>query len=205
MGVRETQATEMVGALRVSGDIGEGLDKLLTAARHRSQEARGGKAALCEHVQKLSSVHVAADGEFEAGAFANLDAAQVRSLVKRYVTLAGEAALNLSRQKESEEIAQGGKAAAFREAVTLADRYHKVTAARHAQLTAPLDEDELSGSDDDGAGRRRRVRGRTLAEAKAETAAEADAAAKKPVRPRRKAAPRKAAKKAAKRPTTKKG
>lgn len=139
---------EHTGAAKVTGDIGEQIDKTLTAAKDAAARLHGGRSALREVAGKVSaSVGEHAKDAYQRGEFEGLEAQRVHEVVMGYVRRAAECALNLSDKYQSDALVAEGKVVALRAVLDTIGKYHNVHVERVKQLTAPA-EPEPEGSDD---------------------------------------------------------
>lgn len=145
---------EFAGGLAFSGNIGEGIDKLLAGALRTASERRGGAHALHLFAKKLESVHQHADKAFENGEMG----VEERALAKAYVTRCIECAGNYAQHLAGEANGHEAMAEAYRKSIAVVQSHHNVAKARLMQLSAPPE--AVTKAKESRTGRR------TLAEAK---------------------------------------
>lgn len=126
---------EQHGRLSVSGDIGEKLDDQLEKAVAEANRKHGESAAYKAGAQAVAKLadHARKDHEEDKLTKDELD------LVLKWLRRGTEVCFNLAEKAKAEELVANGKAAAFRQSVGVAQRYHTSARSRLDQLIAPDD------------------------------------------------------------------
>lgn len=143
-------------AARVTGDIGESLDKRREALARDVQKFIGANETLKLMAKNLDTVMLAIERDKDDGVLAKrlaeggeyadlpLDIALAR-YAKSRVQVCIEATLNFAEQQKSNELVTNGQVIALQEAIVLIAKHHQVAVARHTQLTAPPEPEPADG------------------------------------------------------------
>lgn len=149
------------GAVDVTVQLGERLNKNYDQAKTEAERARGASEALMTfHSQKIPSIHKVFDQAVADGLIKleGLNPLQIQSLVKEWVTKAGEAARNFGLQKKNEEMVHRGKVAGLEPAIMLVQNHHDVAVSRTRQIEQAerekISQDEVPSTAKKATGRR---------------------------------------------------
>jgi len=133
---------QLAAKAQVTGDVGENLDKELTAAEAEAHAYMGGSKWLKEGTKGVSSLADHIRKDFEEGKFDALDGKQIHDLLLDYNRKACECMLNLSELKKAEALVANGRVVGLKNALEVVKRHHTTATVRAEQLLQAIASEE---------------------------------------------------------------
>ncbi len=196
MSITETQL-----GIVISNNLGASLEDRYEGEMKTTFELSGAAVALKLAAKKVPvdlSAH--ADRAFEKGEIKDLEAAEVVSIIKKYLARVGDFLEHLGEVEQQKAVAQGGRAAGMKDALAMVQKFRDGESAklqRMIEAAKQISEDDVVTSSPRTSGEMARAEHGTVADRRAaegkeerETVAERRAAeqekSEQPVKPKRK-------------------
>jgi hypothetical protein len=133
---------QLAAKAQVTGDVGDGLDKALEAAKTEVDRLVGGAHWLKEGANKLSSLAEHINKDFEENKFDNLDGKAIHDLLLDYNRKATECILNFAELKKSESYGANGRVLGLKGALELVGKHHEAATMRAKQIMQAIESEE---------------------------------------------------------------
>ena len=151
---------QLAAKAQVTGDVGESLDKELSAAEAEASERVGGAKALKAGTTGVSALMEHIRKDFEEEKFEGLEGKAIFDLLANYNRKAVECMLNFSEKMMAEALVANGKVAGLKGALEVVRKHHMASSTRAEQILKALAaEEKVEDEATVRAGRRERVPG----------------------------------------------